>query len=192
MAKGNYRCNVDISGELLERVNAKAAATFQRPSTVFDTAVKRALNAATSAAIMDAVAQPQSQGVAATIVRIADDYADDDSAFGKTVRRIAADYNPGRVVCAQCADTNVRKEATIASMVRFLRTLNLDEVEVVDQVLMRVVKGRNEHGPLDLATDARNWDEEAGEEVLDLMAYRAMRAINQRRAKLAAIEKTHG
>jgi hypothetical protein len=62
-----------------------------------------------------------------------------------------------------------------------LENLNDDERNVVLDVALRSARrmhmGRIQYGPLDLSTDARDWDDEADAECDDLSNYRAMRRI---------------
>lgn len=76
----------------------------------------------------------------------------------------------------------------IADIMRRLRIAELDVVRVIDQVLLRLEKGRAYYGDLRLDTDKRDFKKEAAEELWDLMAYLAIDAVQAKAKQLAAIE----
>ena len=55
-----------------------------------------------------------------------------------------------------------------------------DELAVIDGFVMRLEKGFNNYGPLDLESDVRNLDEEADEEIADWAVYRACKRHSRR------------
>lgn len=63
-----------------------------------------------------------------------------------------------------------------------LPDLNADETEVLTVILRRLWLGRGLYGPLGIATDSRDWNNEALEEHLDGLVYLACDAIRRRRS----------
>jgi hypothetical protein len=63
-----------------------------------------------------------------------------------------------------------------------LATLNEDELDVVADVVGGLRKGHQVYGDLNLATDTRDFDGEALEELRDAMTYRAMARVRRARA----------
>jgi hypothetical protein len=59
-----------------------------------------------------------------------------------------------------------------------------DELRVIDDLLGRLEKGRDAYGPLDLATDDRDWAREEFEEQLDAALYRSFARIRRRDEQL--------
>jgi hypothetical protein len=62
-----------------------------------------------------------------------------------------------------------------------------DELRVIDDVLAGLEHGAETIGPLDLARDQRDFDEEGAQECRDLLAYLAMRKVaeqHRRRERL--------
>ena len=59
--------------------------------------------------------------------------------------------------------------------------LGPDESRVVEAVAARLRMGARQYGPLDLATDRRDWRHEAAEEALDLAAYLACELLRPRK-----------
>jgi hypothetical protein len=55
--------------------------------------------------------------------------------------------------------------------------LEPDAIRVVERIVERLRMGQRQYGPLDLATNPRNWKAEAAEELLDATAYFAMQAL---------------
>jgi hypothetical protein len=53
--------------------------------------------------------------------------------------------------------------------------LGADEVRVLTRIAERLVMGRKQYGELDIASDGRDWNEEARQEVLDLAVYAAIK-----------------
>lgn len=63
-----------------------------------------------------------------------------------------------------------------------------DELRVIDDLLGRLEKGRDDYGPLDLSRDDRDWNREEFEEQLDAALYRSfsrVRRRNEQRDRLA-------
>jgi hypothetical protein len=56
-----------------------------------------------------------------------------------------------------------------------------DELEAIALVVERVGQGRRQYGPLEMATDNRDWATEALEEAVDGLFYQAILLINIRR-----------
>lgn len=52
-----------------------------------------------------------------------------------------------------------------------------DEVAVLCQIAERLAMGRTLYGKLDIATDKRDWQKEAREEVFDLAVYLAIALV---------------
>lgn len=73
-----------------------------------------------------------------------------------------------------------------------LGQLNADELEAFDFLLEKLETGKIDHGSLDLATDPRNWLEEARQEQADRVWYLAFDGLITRRkaqAKVVPIEE---
>jgi hypothetical protein len=62
-----------------------------------------------------------------------------------------------------------------------------DVVRVIDFILSRVEKGREEHGDLDIASDRRDFKNEEQQEHADLVVYRAIDEIKRLDAERAAL-----
>lgn len=58
--------------------------------------------------------------------------------------------------------------------------MSIDERAIVWEVAERLRKGREEYGPMDLRKMERDLSKDAYEEALDLVIYRAMRAVRER------------
>jgi hypothetical protein len=56
-----------------------------------------------------------------------------------------------------------------------LAELGVDELRVLDRIAARLQIGQRQYGELDIATDARDWTEEALQEALDLSVYLAIK-----------------
>jgi len=69
----------------------------------------------------------------------------------------------------------VSRLALIAEISESLLECSDDEVRVVAAVLRRLAKGRDAYGPLDLASDGRDWRDELAEELQDAVVYAAIR-----------------
>ena len=54
-----------------------------------------------------------------------------------------------------------------------------DERKVLEEILRRIEAGRDVYGPLDLASDKRDFAAEATEEATDWTIYRAMLAVQR-------------
>lgn len=61
-----------------------------------------------------------------------------------------------------------------------LAELNDDELAPIASMAFRMFRGRREYGPLDLLTDARDFEAEELEEDLDRCAYRTLRLRRRR------------
>ena len=59
--------------------------------------------------------------------------------------------------------------------------LNRDELEVIVWLAERMAEGATRYGALDIATDKRDFQKEAGEEAIDGLAYLAMQSIRIKR-----------
>jgi hypothetical protein len=62
-----------------------------------------------------------------------------------------------------------------------LRRLNADELEAVAYLVTKLLAGSKKHGPLQLATDARDWPSEACEEYADALFYAAFASVQRMR-----------
>lgn len=62
-------------------------------------------------------------------------------------------------------------------LTEILPGLNTDELRLVVLVAERLAKGRRHYGPMNLATDRRNFTGEAVEELVDAAAYLAMQLL---------------
>jgi hypothetical protein len=52
--------------------------------------------------------------------------------------------------------------------------LGVDELRVLERIAERLAMGRKQYGPLNIATDKRDWSEEARQEAFDLAVYLAV------------------
>jgi hypothetical protein len=68
-----------------------------------------------------------------------------------------------------------------ARLLGVVRQLGPDERRVVLEVAERLVAGRKAYGPLGIANDGRDFNREAGDELLDAVAYLAMETLRGRR-----------
>lgn len=62
-----------------------------------------------------------------------------------------------------------------------LRKLNADELEAVAYLVAKLLAGSKKHGPLALATDARDWPSEMMEEYADALFYAAFASVQRTR-----------
>jgi hypothetical protein len=62
-----------------------------------------------------------------------------------------------------------------------LQQLNRDELLVIREVTKKMLSGKQKHGPLNLATDRRDFHKELRDEVFDAMCYVAMRSVQEER-----------
>jgi hypothetical protein len=57
--------------------------------------------------------------------------------------------------------------------------LEPDAIRVVERIIQRLLLGQKQYGPLDLATNPRDWRAEATEEFLDGAIYLAMQSCRE-------------
>lgn len=69
----------------------------------------------------------------------------------------------------------------LISLTSRIAKFNADELDAIDFLVSKLETGRIKHGPLDLATDTRDWAAEQAAELADREYYRAFAAIQQRR-----------
>jgi hypothetical protein len=89
--------------------------------------------------------------------------------------------------------SDIRRRGLVADIGRRLALRNLDELRVIDALLVRIEKGAEYYGPLDLA-QPRDWRRERSEELLDAMVYDVMDHLARRDRERAAAElsqRTH-
>lgn len=72
-----------------------------------------------------------------------------------------------------------------------LHRLNADELEAVHYLVLKLIAGGKKHGPLHLATDARDWPSEMVEEYADALFYAAFASV-QRTRRTAPIDGLAG
>jgi hypothetical protein len=72
---------------------------------------------------------------------------------------------------------------TLARLMEDASDLEPDALRVVALIAARLRRARQQYGALDLATDRRNFAHEESEEMLDALAYRTMRALQEADAK---------
>jgi hypothetical protein len=65
---------------------------------------------------------------------------------------------------------------------------SIDELLVFDDFLGRLELGADRYGPLTLATDARDWNQELAEELADVLVYRSITRVLDRKKRVEAIE----
>lgn len=69
-------------------------------------------------------------------------------------------------------------------LVLLLERMNLDELAVMQEIAHALLgKGRDEYGPLNLATDKRDFRREAAEELRDWLVYDAADKVKRRRGQ---------
>lgn len=73
-------------------------------------------------------------------------------------------------------------DALVRSIAARLVPLGRDIIEAFDDLLVRVERGAEMYGVLDLANNTRDWDREAYEEIVDLVWYCAFARLKKRRA----------
>lgn len=62
-----------------------------------------------------------------------------------------------------------------------LRQLNADELEAVHYLISKLIAGSKKHGPLQLASDRRDWPSEMLEEYADALFYAAFASVQRTR-----------
>ena len=73
-----------------------------------------------------------------------------------------------------------------------LPACSVDELRVIDYVLAGIEQGREDYGPLDLATNGRDWLQERAAEARDILFYTACYEVAaQRRRQLAMQMSLH-
>lgn len=73
-----------------------------------------------------------------------------------------------------------------AQLWRMVAQLNLDETEAIMSFVAKLLEGKDKHGALDLATDARDWDEEIRQEMVDAAFYAVFKSIQRARRRAKA------
>jgi len=81
-----------------------------------------------------------------------------------------------------------RHGALVRCIARRLAMAELDVVRIVDRILLRLEKGRDEYGPLNIAKSARNWREERAQEFEDVLVYTVIEELRRLDAQRARIE----
>ena len=81
--------------------------------------------------------------------------------------------------------SDARRRGLIADLGRRLALRNLDALRVIEALLVRLEKGAEYYGPLDLA-QPRDWRRERSEELLDAMIYDVMDHLAGRDRERAA------
>lgn len=76
------------------------------------------------------------------------------------------------------------KQQSLATLMGYAETLNADELAPLIAFAKRFADGRAQYGELDLATDKRDFEDEAEAEAIDFVFYRQVSKI--KRARLAA------
>jgi hypothetical protein len=64
-----------------------------------------------------------------------------------------------------------------------------DELRVLDDVLCGIERGADTIGPMDLAADSRDFDEEAAQECRDLLVYLSMRKVAEQHRRLEGLRR---
>ena len=62
-----------------------------------------------------------------------------------------------------------------------LHRLNADELEAVHYLVLKLIAGSRKHGPLNLASDRRDWPSEMMEEYADALFYAAFASVQRTR-----------
>jgi hypothetical protein len=81
-----------------------------------------------------------------------------------TVRPIPDVDDPLLTRAELCAEST-------GELVSIARQLGDDERRVLTMIARRLLDGRGSYGPLDIATDPRDWKAEGAQEALDLAVY---------------------
>ncbi len=71
------------------------------------------------------------------------------------------------------------REDLIRGIVDTLRTLERDEIHLIELITTRIRHGYAQYGVLDIKGNAKDWRREASEELLDACAYLAMQVIRE-------------
>jgi len=61
----------------------------------------------------------------------------------------------------------------------YAEQLGRDELDVLTRIAHRLVAGRRIYGPLDIATDRRDWRRERDEEAADYLVYQMVLTIKE-------------
>lgn len=88
-------------------------------------------------------------------------------------------------------DDTIRRDAIARSLCTRLcdERRSIDELRVIDWVLEGLELGAESYGPLDIASDVRNFRRERAMEARDMLFYSAAQAIAERAAREAEIER---
>lgn len=78
-------------------------------------------------------------------------------------------------------DTLPSGAGQLLSLFNKLSKLNADEIDSIDYLTDKLIAGREKHGPLDLASDRRDWFVEATQELADRQCYEAFAAVQRGR-----------
>jgi hypothetical protein len=78
-------------------------------------------------------------------------------------------------------------DALVRSIAARLIPLGRDVIEAFDDLLVRVERGAEQYGVLDLANNPRDWDREAYEEWCDLQWYQAFARLASKNRALAKL-----
>jgi hypothetical protein len=70
------------------------------------------------------------------------------------------------------------QQVTLADLTARAANLEPDALRVLCRIAERLAMGRHQYGPLQLATDRRDWREEAAQELLDGCVYLAALALD--------------
>ena len=82
-----------------------------------------------------------------------------------------------------------RRDGYEASIRTFLPLLGFDELRVVDKLVSRLIAGREQYGELDIASDKRDFQTEAAEELQDATVYMMITMIARDDARRAQLER---
>lgn len=96
------------------------------------------------------------------------------SAGGPELPMFMAEHVERHTGSAAAPPAAVDRSVVIAALVEQLAQLGADELVVVGEMIGRLVAGRAQYGELRLATDQRDWDAEASDELRDFLIYRAI------------------
>lgn len=72
---------------------------------------------------------------------------------------------------------DLERDGVIRGIVDTLRTLERDELHVIDLIVTRIRHGYAHYGVLDVHGNPKDWRKEASEELLDACAYLAMQVL---------------
>lgn len=96
----------------------------------------------------------------------------------KLTTKVTTTHTHGSADAPECVDPSCPDHA-YDRLSEVVDLLEPDALRVVLEVARRLARARGVYGDLNLATDTRNFAREKGEELLDALAYDAMRTLQE-------------